>query len=64
MLSGLDSNLDIVVPYFFLKWIDPGKIFPIVWLILPVFFITMSREIAKDIEDIRGDRLISIQSHG
>lgn len=39
-----------------------GKTFPIVWIIPPVFFINMSREIAKDIEDVRGDKLISKSS--
>jgi len=38
------------------------KIFPIVWIILPVFFVNISREIAKDIEDVKGDRLISKSS--
>jgi geranylgeranylglycerol-phosphate geranylgeranyltransferase len=38
------------------------KIFPIIWIILPVFFVNMSREIAKDIKDIKGDRLISKSS--
>lgn len=39
-----------------------GKTFPIIWIIPPVFFINMSREIAKDIGDIKGDRLISRSS--
>jgi len=38
------------------------RIFPLIWIILPVFFVNMSREIAKDIEDVKGDRLISKSS--
>lgn len=38
------------------------KAFPIAWIILPVFFINMSREIAKDIEDVKGDESISRSS--
>lgn len=39
-----------------------GKTFPIVWIILPVFFINISREIVKDIEDVKGDKVISKSS--
>jgi geranylgeranylglycerol-phosphate geranylgeranyltransferase len=39
-----------------------GKMFPIVWIIPVAFFISMSREITKDIEDVKGDKSISKSS--
>ena len=39
-----------------------GKMFPIVWIIPVAFFISMSREITKDIEDVEGDKSISKSS--
>jgi len=61
MVGNVIVSFLVSLVFIFISFVT-GIFFPILWIVPPAFLLTESREIAKDIEDVAGDRKFSKNS--